>query len=79
MLFRVSCKTCHLSSIWTDDPQFFLQSVCLKYRHCAAKLVEEGPARVPRRKSALPAATAGLMTRKKSAEPAHSLVSPPAR
>ncbi|MGH7855759.1 MAG: hypothetical protein ACREQY_00390 [Candidatus Binatia bacterium] len=42
MLFRVSCKACRLSSIWTDDPGSLLQSVCLRYRHCEARLEEEG-------------------------------------
>ncbi|MGH7819220.1 MAG: hypothetical protein ACREQ9_05560 [Candidatus Binatia bacterium] len=41
MLFRVSCKACRLSSIWTDDPSSLLQSVCLRYRHCEARLEEE--------------------------------------
>jgi hypothetical protein len=41
MLVRVSCKACHLSSIWTDDAHSFLQSVCLRYRHCQARLDEE--------------------------------------
>ena len=42
MLCRVSCKTCHISCLWTDDPQGFLASVCLRYRHCQAKLINEG-------------------------------------
>jgi hypothetical protein len=41
MLYRVSCKACHLSSIWTDDPRSFLSTVCLRYRHCEAKLAAE--------------------------------------
>jgi hypothetical protein len=41
MLCRVSCKACHISSLWTDDPKGFLESVCLRYRHCQAKLIEE--------------------------------------
>ncbi len=42
MLCRVSCEACHISSLWTDDPKAFLQSVCLRYRHCQAKLMNEG-------------------------------------
>ena len=42
MLCRVSCKACHISCLWTDDPRGFLESVCLRYRHCQAKLIDEG-------------------------------------
>ena len=42
MLCRVSCKACHISCLWTDDPRGFLASVCLRYRHCQAKLINEG-------------------------------------
>jgi len=42
MLCRVSCEACHISSLWTDDPNGFLESVCLRYRHCQAKLIDEG-------------------------------------
>lgn len=42
MLCRVSCEACHLSCLWTDDPKAFLESVCLRYRHCQAKLMDEG-------------------------------------
>jgi hypothetical protein len=41
MLCRVSCKVCHISCLWTDDPKGFLDSVCLRYRHCQAKLIHE--------------------------------------
>ena len=41
MLCRVSCKACNISCLWTDDPQGFLGSVCLRYRHCQAKLIDE--------------------------------------
>jgi len=41
MLCRVSCKLCHISCLWTDDPKGFLDSVCLRYRHCQAKVVDE--------------------------------------
>lgn len=42
MLVRVSCKTCHVDSLWTDDPETFLASVCLRRRRCRAALAEEG-------------------------------------
>jgi hypothetical protein len=42
MLCRVSCKSCRISCLWTDDPKGFLESVCLRYRHCQAKLIDEG-------------------------------------
>jgi len=32
---------CHISFLWTDDPRGFLDSVCLRYRHCQAKLIHE--------------------------------------
>lgn len=41
MLCRVSCKACRLSSIWTDDPSSFLQTVCQRYRHCEAQIKDE--------------------------------------
>jgi hypothetical protein len=54
MLCRVSCKACHISCLWTDDPKAFIESVCMRYRHCEAKLVSEEfqqPARGVRAKS----------------------------
>jgi hypothetical protein len=54
MLCRVSCKVCHISCLWTDDPKAFIESVCMRYRHCEAKLVNEEfqrPARGARAKS----------------------------
>jgi hypothetical protein len=42
MLVRVSCRTCHIDSLWTDDPGTFLASVCLRRRRCRAALTEEG-------------------------------------
>jgi hypothetical protein len=63
MLVRVSCKACHLSSIWTDDPEAFLHSVCLRYRHCEAKLADEAFVAKP----VLPAAL--MRVRQKSTEP----------
>jgi hypothetical protein len=41
MLCRVSCEACHIECLWTDDPKSFLESVCLRYRHCQAKLIDE--------------------------------------
>jgi hypothetical protein len=55
VLYRVTCKTCRLSSIWTDDPKSFIATVCLRYRHCEARIEEEvlraklGPRRIERR------------------------------
>ena len=56
MLCRVSCKLCHISCLWTDDPKGFLESVCLRYRHCQAKLLDEGFGQVvvPRRRATTP-------------------------
>lgn len=51
MLRRVSCQLCHISCLWTDDPKGFLESVCLRYRHCQAKLTDEGFALMPRRRA----------------------------
>ena len=54
MLCRVSCQACHISCLWTDDPKAFLESVCQRYRHCQAKLVNEEfqrPIRAPRAKA----------------------------
>ena len=54
MLCRVSCRTCHISCLWTDDPKAFLETVCQRYRHCQAKLVNEefqAPIRPSRAKS----------------------------
>lgn len=79
MLFRVSCKACCLTSIWTDDPHFLLQSVCLRYRHCEAKLVEESSARTLRRKLVLPASAASVVSKKKIPGASPSLVTPAAR
>ncbi len=42
MLCRVSCKACRIFCLWTDDPRGFLKSVCLHYRDCRAKLIDEG-------------------------------------
>jgi hypothetical protein len=62
MLCRVSCKACHISCLWTDDPRGFLESVCLRYRHCQAKLIDEGvaePSTVRRVRSVSPRRVSG--------------------
>jgi hypothetical protein len=41
MLVRVSCNRCCLSSLWTDDPRWFLESVCNGGERCEATLVVE--------------------------------------
>jgi hypothetical protein len=41
MLYRISCQNCRLSSLWTDEPEAFLASVCPRYRHCQARLESE--------------------------------------
>ena len=41
MLVRISCATCHLECLWTDDPKTFLESVCGHRRECRAQLIEE--------------------------------------
>lgn len=68
MLVRVSCKACHLSSIWTDDPRSFLETVCLRYRHCEAKFDEEAFASRPLTGRPIAVTTPGrLGPRRKSA------------
>jgi len=41
MLVRVACIRCNLASLWTDEPQYFLASVCPDLRRCEASLLEE--------------------------------------
>jgi hypothetical protein len=41
MLCRVSCESCHVSPIWTDEPASFVEAVCRRPRGCRAKLVDE--------------------------------------
>lgn len=41
MFARIRCRRCHLSSLWTDDPEYFLRSVCVRPSACEAKLLEE--------------------------------------
>jgi hypothetical protein len=42
MLARISCDACRLSALWTDDPQGFLDTVCMHYGECRARLLAEG-------------------------------------
>lgn len=62
MLTRISCQPCKLSSLWTDDPKGFLQTVCPRYRSCKARLLIDcaidrvGPAKARPRLRAVPAA-----------------------
>jgi hypothetical protein len=41
MLCRVSCESCHVSPIWTDDPASFVAGLCRRPRGCRAQLVDE--------------------------------------
>jgi hypothetical protein len=41
MLCRVSCESCRVSPIWTDDPASFVHAVCRRPRACRARLVDE--------------------------------------
>ena len=41
MLCRVSCESCHVSPIWTDEPASFVEAVCRRSRGCRAKVVDE--------------------------------------
>ena len=67
MLCRVSCKACHISCLWTDDPKGFLESVCLRYRHCQAKLINEAFARPMTMDRARPIATTRVSAKASSA------------
>lgn len=58
MLVRIACTRCHLASLWTDDPQCFLATVCNRTARCEATLLDEDfgepsalPAARPRRRS----------------------------
>jgi hypothetical protein len=42
MLTRISCDACRLSALWTDDPLGFLDTVCVHYSECRARLSAEG-------------------------------------
>ncbi|MGH7860461.1 MAG: hypothetical protein ACREQY_24285 [Candidatus Binatia bacterium] len=41
MLVRISCERCRLASLWTDDPRWFLETVCNGGSRCEATLVVE--------------------------------------
>jgi hypothetical protein len=41
MLVRIACSRCCLDSLWTDEPQSFLSTVCRVPRRCQATLVDE--------------------------------------
>jgi len=41
MLCRVSCESCRVSPLWTDDPASFVEAVCRHPRGCRARLVDE--------------------------------------
>jgi hypothetical protein len=71
MLCRVSCQACHISCLWTDDPKAFLESVCQRYRHCQAKLVNEEFCRPAgaRRPRAVPRARATAVKAPARAQP----------
>ena len=58
MLVRIACRPCRIQSLWTDDPESFLESVCHHRKGCQAQLSEEGclqPLASPKR-AAKPAA-----------------------
>jgi len=54
MLVRISCSRCRLSSLWTDEPHWFLSSVCLHLRKCRARLLEEDFATLPASRAGSP-------------------------
>ena len=41
MLLRIDCVRCHLASLWTDEPRYFLATVCCDPRRCEARLLDE--------------------------------------
>lgn len=41
MFARISCPRCHLSSVWTDDPENFLRDVCERPGHCQGEVLHE--------------------------------------
>jgi hypothetical protein len=41
MLVRIACPRCRLDSLWTDEPQPFLSTVCRNPRRCEATLLDE--------------------------------------
>jgi len=76
MLFRVSCQACQISCLWTDDPKSFLESVCHRYRHCEAKLLDESHALSMRRKKAVGRVAAAQMMSPRAAVGARSRSAP---
>jgi len=66
MLLRISCNRCCLSALWTDDPKWFLETVCNGGTQCEATLVADqfavsiiagmdgAPGVLPRPKSVVP-------------------------
>jgi hypothetical protein len=47
MLMRVACARCRLASLWTDEPQSFLATICRDRRRCEATLLDEEFQRIP--------------------------------
>ena len=47
MLVRIACPRCRLDSLWTDEPDFFLATVCRDPRRCEATLADEPFRAVP--------------------------------
>jgi len=47
MLKRVACARCRLASLWTDEPQSFLATICRDRRRCEATLLDEEFRNVP--------------------------------
>jgi hypothetical protein len=41
VLLRIACVPCNLASLWTDEPRWFLASVCRARRRCKAELLDE--------------------------------------
>lgn len=41
MLVRIWCPRCRLASLWTDEPQWFLATVCRCRDRCMARLLAE--------------------------------------
>ncbi len=41
MFAKISCPRCHLSSLWTDDPERFLRDVCQHPGDCQGEVLHE--------------------------------------
>ena len=41
MLLRISCVPCRLGSLWTDEPEAFLATICRRPMRCQATLHDE--------------------------------------